>query len=68
MELWGEGFEWSDLKRWNLPAVRKSFEEGGNTHVSVAITIKPTDGNNWTWKIPDAEIDYNDYLKVAAEK
>ncbi len=68
LELWGEGFEWSDLKRWNLPAVRKSFEEGGNTHVSVAITIKPTDGNNWTWKIPDAETDYNDYLKVAAEK
>jgi starch-binding outer membrane protein, SusD/RagB family len=44
LELWGEGFEWSDFKRWNKAVVRKSFEEGGNAHPSVAITIKPEDG------------------------
>lgn len=59
LELWGEGFEWSDFKRWNKAVVRKSFEEGGNAHQSVAITIKPEDGNKWTWGVPLNETDYN---------
>jgi hypothetical protein len=54
-----EGFEWSDFKRWNKAVVRKSFEEGGNAHPSVAITIKPEDGNKWTWGVPLNETDYN---------
>ena len=59
LELWGEGFEWSDFKRWNKAVVRKSFDEGGNAHQSVAITIKPEDGNKWTWGVPLNETDYN---------
>lgn len=59
LELWGEGFEWSDFKRWNKAVVRKSFAEGGNAHQSVAITIKPEDGNKWTWCVPLNETDYN---------
>lgn len=59
LELWGEGFEWSDFKRWNKAVVRKSFAEGGNAHQSVAITIKPEDGNKWTWGVPLNETDYN---------
>lgn len=59
LELWGEGFEWSDFKRWNKAVVRKTFEEGGNAHPSVAITIKPEDGNKWTWGVPLNETDYN---------
>lgn len=59
LELWGEGFEWSDFKRWNKAVVRKSFTEGGNAHQSVAITIKPEDGNKWTWGVPLNETDYN---------
>lgn len=59
LELWGEGFEWSDFKRWNKAVVRKTFEEGGNAHRSVAITIKPEDGNKWTWGVPKNETDYN---------
>lgn len=59
LELWGEGFEWSDFKRWNKAVVRKSFAEGGNAHTSVAITIKPEDGNKWTWGVPLNETDYN---------
>lgn len=59
LELWGEGFEWSDFKRWNKAVVRKSFEEGGNAHPSVAITINPEDGNKWTWGVPLNETDYN---------
>lgn len=59
LELWGEGFEWSDFKRWNKAVVRKSFAEGGNAHQSVAITINPEDGNKWTWGVPQNETDYN---------
>ena len=59
LELWGEGFEWSDFKRWNKAVVRKSFAEGGNAHPTVAITIKPEDGNKWTWGVPLNETDYN---------
>lgn len=59
LELWGEGFEWSDFKRWNKAVVRKTFAEGGNAHQSVAITINPEDGNKWTWGVPLNETDYN---------
>ncbi len=59
LELWGEGFEWSDFKRWNKAVVRHSFAEGGNAHVSVAITINPEYGNKWTWDVPLNETDYN---------
>lgn len=59
LELWGEGFEWSDFKRWNKAVVRKSFADGGNAHQSVAITINPEDGNKWTWGVPLNETDYN---------
>ncbi len=59
LELWGEGFEWSDFKRWNKAVVRHSFAEGGNAHASVAITINPEDGNKWTWDVPLNETDYN---------
>lgn len=63
LELWGEGFDWFDHKRWNKAIVRKSVEEGGNYNVSLAKTIEPTQGNNWTWKTPSKESDFNDALE-----
>ena len=63
VELWGEGFAWSDYKRWNIPVVRHSFAEGGNAHPAVAKTIAVDFGNKWTWAVPQNEIDYNDLLK-----
>ena len=63
VELWGEGFAWSDYKRWNIPVVRHSFAEGGNAHAAVAKTIAVDYGNKWTWVIPQKEIDYNDLVK-----
>ena len=60
LELWGEGFQWSDFKRWKLPIVRHSWAEGGNAHPAVAVTIQPNEANNWTWDVPKAETDYND--------
>jgi hypothetical protein len=63
LELFGEGFNWSDLKRWKDSVVRTTFANGGNCHASTAITIAPTDVNEWTWEVPLAETDYNDALK-----
>ncbi len=63
LELWGEGFAWSDYKRWNRPVQRVGFAQGGNAHISIAKTI-PVDGaNKWTWDVPLNETDYNDELK-----
>lgn len=59
VELWGEGFAWSDYKRWNRPVVRHSFAQGGNAHTAVAKTIPADFGNKWTWAVPLAETDYN---------
>lgn len=53
-ELWGEGFNWSDYKRWNLPIVRKGVEEGGNYRPEVVKTIQPEENNGWKWSIPDS--------------
>lgn len=67
LELWGEGFAWSDYKRWNRPVVRKSVAQGGNAYPSVAITI-PADGvNKWTWDVPLNETDYNDELQLGGK-
>ncbi len=65
LELWGEGFAWSDYKRWNRPVDRKGFAQGGNAHISIAKVIPANEANQWTWDIPLNETDYNDELKDA---
>lgn len=67
LELWGEGFAWSDYKRWNRPVVRKSFAQGGNAHISIAKTIPADGANKWTWGVPLNETDYNDELNLAGK-
>jgi hypothetical protein len=59
LELWGEGFDWFDLKRWGDPLVRKSFADGGSFVSALAVTIQPNEKNKWTWFIPAREVDYN---------
>ncbi len=63
IELWGEGFDWFDLKRWGDSISRKSYAEGGNFISAHAITQGPEFGNKWTWVIPNAETDYNDLIE-----
>jgi len=63
IDLWGEGFDWFDYKRWKQPIVRKSIADGGSWHSSFAITLNPTDANDWTWVIPNKEKDYNNDIK-----
>ena len=59
IDLWGEGFDWYDYKRWNEPIVRKTKAQGGSFAAAFAVTINVGDGNKWTWKIPKRELDYN---------
>ncbi|MGJ1235910.1 MULTISPECIES: RagB/SusD family nutrient uptake outer membrane protein [Sphingobacterium] len=63
VELWGEGFDWFDMKRWGDTIVRKDFANGGNYLTSLVTTIKPEDKNKWTWAIPLRESDYNKGLE-----
>lgn len=58
IELWGEGFDWFDYKRWNLAIDRKSSDEGGNYTTSLAKTIQPSENNKWTWRTPAKETDF----------
>ena len=55
IELWGEGFDWFDLKRWKDTLVRHTFEDGGNFIEPFAVTITPEEKNEWTYVIP---VDY----------
>ena len=67
LELWGEGFAWSDYKRWNRDIVNYRFAEGGNAHISVAKTIPASGVNKWTWDVPLNETDYNDELNLGGK-
>lgn len=59
IELWGEGHDWFNYKRWGIPIVRHSSNQGGSFLPEFSITINPADNNGWTWIIPSKESDYN---------
>ena len=52
IELWGEGFNWFDLKRWGDSIDRKTYDDGGNWMSRYAVTYGPNEKNYWTWVIP----------------
>ncbi len=62
VELWGEGFCWFDLKRWNMPMVRRAWVEkdqnSNNIPQAYEITIDPTH-KGWKFVIPSSEYMYN---------
>jgi len=64
IDLWGEGFDWFDYKRWNEPIVRKTKAQGGSFQSAFAVTINVGDGNKWTWKIPKNETEYNKLITL----
>lgn len=54
IELWGEGHNWTDFKRWNLPIQRRAWREGD------------TNSGNWTsYFAIDTPVDANDGWKIA---
>ena len=54
--MWGEGFDWFDLKRWKDTLVRHTYEDGGNFITDFAVTIAPDEKNEWTFQIPNPEV------------
>lgn len=71
LELWGEGFNWFDLKRWRVPMIRVAWESGdvnsGNWPSSVTNGGEfPIDMNRgWRWRIPSVEYNYNHAIDQA---
>ena len=59
IELWAEGFNWFDLKRWGDSISRKTYKEGGSWMSTYAVSFGPNEKNNWTYTIPRQETDYN---------
>ncbi len=63
IELWGEGHDWFNYKRWGLPIVRHSYKQSGTFPSTFAITVNPQDNEGWTWVIPNQESDYNSFVQ-----
>lgn len=59
IELWGEGFEFFDIKRFGDKIDRKGFKDGGNWGATYAVKVEPTDFNYLTNVLPLKETDYN---------
>lgn len=81
MELWGEGFGFTDMKRWNLPHVRRVWVPNDPTSGNVAPLeysaisedlLKQmesvTYSNGWRFRIPKRETDYNTAIDVSILK
>lgn len=62
IELWGEGHNWFDLKRWGDPCIRNPWVEGnyncGNWG-SLCKSFEPGDMAGWRYSVPQSEFTYN---------
>lgn len=69
IELWGEGTTFFDFKRWNIPMVRKSWQEGdpmtGNVSAEAACVWQPNANHHWVRMLPQAEYEYNDAIDLS---
>lgn len=63
IEMWGEGFCWPDLKRWNMNMYRTAWVEGdrnsGNIPQSQAVDFEPDYMSGWRYLVPKTESDFN---------
>ena len=59
IELWGEGFEYFDLRRNGL-AVNRKYE--GTNHIPAAQYAFPAHGKSWNFQIPRQEMQNNQYI------
>lgn len=66
IELWGEGFNFFDLKRWNEPCVRnpwvKNDVNSNNIPASYRLNKQPSDANGWRFTVPQSESQYNNAI------
>src|SRR6218665_1037796 len=61
IELWGEGFRYTDLKRLNLPLDRRNSNHSATLTGNVLEV--PAGDIRWEFVIPQAEINTNDLIK-----
>ncbi|NVJ48324.1 MAG: RagB/SusD family nutrient uptake outer membrane protein [Cytophagia bacterium] len=61
LELWGEGFNFLDLKRLNLPLYRP--QRGSFSLTQAAITDMPAGGPEWQYVFPISAINVNPLLE-----
>ncbi len=59
IELWGEGFEYFDLRRNGL-AVNRKYD--GTNHAASAQYYFPAHGKSWNFQIPRQEMQNNSYI------
>ncbi len=68
-ELWGEGHNWFDMKRWNLPIVRNSWKAGdmksNNIPAAYYLDFQPDAQGGWVWMIPLQETQYNSQIDLS---
>lgn len=81
IELWGEGFNFLDLKRWNVERVRRIWkandvtsgncvpdEQAGMTDADVARVQSTKYCNGWRFMIPGREYNYNSAIDISLLK
>ena len=63
IELWGEGFNWFDFKRWNLDIVRRAWVANdvtsGNWQPDFAHNTPAKCNHGWRMMVPNQEITQN---------
>ena len=65
VELWGEGFSFHDQIRWDEGLDQTNSGASEVLYQDGFIQAKPSENNDWIWKIPQAEIDANPNLTAS---
>lgn len=65
VELWGEGFSFHDQIRWDEGLDQTNSGASEVLYQDGFIQAKPSENNEWIWKIPQAEIDANPNLTAS---
>ena len=68
IELWGEGSNFFDIKRWGDNIVRSSFADGGSFIAAHAGSWSPAQKNNYTYDLPTDETVYSNCILAFQEK
>lgn len=68
IELWGEGNNFPDFKRWRLPMVRRAWiandPTSGNYPTADAIEVAPEENHGWRFIVPFSETRYNKLVDI----
>ncbi len=67
IELWGEGFNWFDFKRWNEPMIRRVWEAGNVNSNNIPASYRLEKAANdpaWRYIVPITEAQYNNAIDM----